>query len=311
MRTIALEVIIATVFGMTDPARAQRLRAATLALLREGDSRRFLVQTMIASSRGGWDRPFPRMRAAIAAVDAVVLDELAARRAAATGAQRRPRDAMRTARRSRPAAVRRRALRRHAHPAARRPRHHRVHPELGARTDQPPPGRARRLQPAALDGDDDYLDAVVKETMRLRPVFPLTGRLAAEDFELPGLTIPAGTMVVPFITLVNRRPDLYDEPLAFRPERFLTRKPRHLLLDPVRRRRRRCIGAAFALTEARTVLRTILRTPPRTLPPARGTHRASHRHHRPRPRRTHHPPTPHRCHHHRHHATPREHAQVI
>ena len=60
MRTIALEVIIATVFGMTDPARAQRLRAATRALLHEGESRRFLVQTMIASSRpGGWDRPVP------------------------------------------------------------------------------------------------------------------------------------------------------------------------------------------------------------------------------------------------------------
>ena len=83
MRTIALEVIVGAVFGVTDPVRAQRLRAATLALMDEGNSRRFLVQSMIASSRpGGWDRPFPRMRAAIEAVDVVLRDELAARRAA-------------------------------------------------------------------------------------------------------------------------------------------------------------------------------------------------------------------------------------
>ena len=117
-----------------------------------------------------------------------------------------------------------------------------------------------RAQRAALEGDDDYLDAVVKETMRLRPAFPFTVRLAAEDFELPGLTIPAGTTVVPFITLLNRRPDLYDEPLAFRPERFLNANPGTYSWIPFGGGRRRCLGAGFAQMEARTVLRTLLRT---------------------------------------------------
>jgi len=115
------------------------------------------------------------------------------------------------------------------------------------------------IQRAALDGDDDYIDAVVKETMRLRPAFPLTVRLAAQDFELPGLTIPAGTTVIPFITLLNRRPDLYDEPLAFRPERFLNANPGTYSWIPFGGGRRRCLGAGFAQMEARTVLRTLLR----------------------------------------------------
>ena len=81
MQAIALEVIMATVFGVTDPPRVERLRSATLALLREGHSRRFFLQTMIATSRkNGWDRPFPRIRRAIADVDAVVMEEVAQRR---------------------------------------------------------------------------------------------------------------------------------------------------------------------------------------------------------------------------------------
>ena len=262
MRTIALEVIIATVFGMTDPARAQRLRAATVALLHEGESRRFLVQTMIASSRpGGWDRPFPRMRAAIAAVDAIVVDELAERRAAGDQERSDVLAMLMNARDDQGAPLSdaelcddMRTLLLGAHDTTastlswvleRISRHPQV---LAA------------IQRAALDGDDDYLDAVVKETMRLRPVFPLTVRLAAEDFELPGLSIPAGTMVIPFITLLNRRPDLYDDPLAFRPERFLHANPGTYSWIPFGGGRRRCLGAGFAQMEARTVLRTLLRT---------------------------------------------------
>ena len=262
MRTIALDVIIATVFGMTDPVRAQRLRAATVALLHEGESRRFLVQTMIASSRpGGWDRPFPRMRAAIAAVDAVVLDELAERRASGDLQRDDVLAMLMTARDDDGLPLSdaelcddMRTLLLGAHDTSASTLSWALerisrHPDVLAAT-----------QRAALDGDDDYIDAVVKETMRLRPAFPLTVRLAAQDFELPGLTIPAGTTVIPFITLLNRRPDLYDEPLAFRPERFLNANPGTYSWIPFGGGRRRCLGAGFAQMEARTVLRTLLRT---------------------------------------------------
>jgi cytochrome P450 len=95
--------------------------------------------------------------------------------------------------------------------------------------------------------------------MRLRPVFPMTARLAAGPFELPGLAIPAGTMVIPYITLVHRRADLYPDPLAFRPERFYGTRAGTFTWIPFGGGARRCIGANFALLEARVVLRTMLR----------------------------------------------------
>jgi cytochrome P450 len=115
-------------------------------------------------------------------------------------------------------------------------------------------------QAAAHNGNNDYLDAVIKEAMRLRAVAPMTCRLAAADFELPGLTIPAGTMVVPFITLVHRRPDLWENPLQFAPERFLNTTTNTYSWIPFGGGRRRCLGAAFSLLEARIVLRTLLCT---------------------------------------------------
>ncbi len=258
---ITLEVMMATVFGVTDPARVERLRSATLGLLREGHSRRFFIQTMIATSRqNGWDRPFPRIRRAVDAVDAVVMEEVSQRRSEerldgqdVLGMFLRTPDqkghlmsdneicdAMRTL-----------LLGGHDTTAS-------TLTWVLERVSRVPDTLAR-LETAALDGDDDYLDAVIKEAMRLRPAFPLTARLATEPFELPGLTIPSGTMVVPYITLVHRRPDLYPDPLTFRPERFLNSRAGTYTWIPFGGGPRRCIGAAFSLTEARIVLRTILR----------------------------------------------------
>ena len=261
MQEIALGIIIAVVFGITEPARASRLRTATLALMREASSRRFFLQTIIATAReNGWDRPYPRIRRAVAAIDAVVLEEVNERKRAGElerddvlgmflrtpGEDGSPLpdselcDAMRTlliGGHETTASTLAWILERAAH-----------HPDVVA-----------RLNSAALDGDDGYIDAVIKEGMRLRPVFPMTARLAAEPFELPGLTIPAGTMVVPHITLVHRRADLYPDPLAFRPERFLDTRAGTFTWIPFGGGARRCIGANLALIEARVVLRTLLR----------------------------------------------------
>jgi cytochrome P450 family 135 len=129
-----------------------------------------------------------------------------------------------------------------------------------------------RLEAAVRDGDDDYVDAVIKEAMRLRPVFPVTARLASEDFALGDLTIPEGTLVVPHITLVHRRADLYPDPLAFRPERFLDSRAGTYEWIPFGGGPRRCIGAGFSLLEMRVVLRTMLRRA-RLLPTSRRAER--------------------------------------
>ena len=138
--------------------------------------------------------------------------------------------------------------------------------------------------PAALErllgdlDDDAYLDAVVKESLRVRPVVIDVARVANRDVEIGGWTIPAGNIVVPAIALVQLRPDLYPEPQAFRPERFLGEdQPPAYSWIPFGGGVRRCIGAAFAQLEIKTVLRTILSRTRLTAPdPAPERQRSRH-----------------------------------
>jgi cytochrome P450 len=97
-----------------------------------------------------------------------------------------------------------------------------------------------------LAGDPAYVDAVVKETLRLRPVIALVLRKLLEPLEVGGHELPAGTTVAPVILLVHTRADVYPEPAAFRPERFLDRVPGTYSWIPFGGGVRRCLGAAFA-----------------------------------------------------------------
>ena len=85
--------------------------------------------------------------------------------------------------------------------------------------------------------DDEYLDAVVKETLRVRPVIMDVARKLTKPTEVGGYTLPAGTLVLPAIAAVQARPDLYPEPEEFRPERFIEGAARVVCVDPIRRRR--------------------------------------------------------------------------
>ena len=99
-----------------------------------------------------------------------------------------------------------------------------------------------------------YVEAVCLETLRLRPVLPLVVRKLKEPMRIAGLDLPAGVKVAPSILLVHRREDIYPEPHAFRPERFLGVKPGTYTWIPFGGGVRRCLGAAFALFEMQTVL---------------------------------------------------------
>src|SRR4051794_3429133 len=109
-------------------------------------------------------------------------------------------------------------------------------------------------------GDDAYLDAVVTETLRRRPVVALVLRKLKAPWELNGRLLPAGVAVSPNIHLVHHNPKVYDDPFAFRPERFLDRKPGTYEWIPFGGGMRRCIGASFAITEMKTVLREVVAT---------------------------------------------------
>lgn len=112
---------------------------------------------------------------------------------------------------------------------------------------------------AAESGDDEYLDAIAKETLRNRPVVPDVGRILTEPVEIAGHRLPAGVMVVPSITLVHDNADIYPDPDRFDPDRMVgaTLSPTTWL--PFGGGNRRCLGAGFAMVEMRVVLGEVLR----------------------------------------------------
>jgi cytochrome P450 len=115
----------------------------------------------------------------------------------------------------------------------------------------------------ALEGDEAYLDAVVKEALRLRAVIPGVGRVVrGEPFRLNGYSVPPGVEINPSIRMMHMRSDLYPEPRAFRPERFLGAGgepiPDTYTWIPFGGGTRRCLGASFALMEMRIVVRRVL-----------------------------------------------------
>jgi cytochrome P450 len=105
-------------------------------------------------------------------------------------------------------------------------------------------------------GGEEYAEAAAKEALRLRPVLPVVLRNLQRQSTIAGVELPAGTVVAPSIYLVHRRPELYPEPAAFRPERFLGPDPQGGTYTwiPFGGGVRRCLGAAFALMEMRVVL---------------------------------------------------------
>jgi cytochrome P450 len=106
--------------------------------------------------------------------------------------------------------------------------------------------------------DEEYLAAVVKETLRMRPVLPAVTRRTTKPVEIAGKTLPAGTMVMPCIALVGRSERYFPDPEEFRPERFLEEESENYTWIPYGGGTHRCVGASFASFQMRVVLRTIL-----------------------------------------------------
>jgi cytochrome P450 family 135 len=112
---------------------------------------------------------------------------------------------------------------------------------------------------AELDGDGtEYLDAVITETLRLRPVVALVDRHVRQATRIGEHTIPAGAVLCPNIYLTQRREDLYESPAEFRPERFIGQPPPRFGWFPFGGGIRRCLGASFATFEMRIVIPEVL-----------------------------------------------------
>lgn len=133
------------------------------------------------------------------------------------------------------------------------------------------PEKLARLTEEVHAGEIAYLQAVIQETLRLRPVISIVLRRLLAPMEIGGRLLPAGVSIAPSIYLVHRRADIYPQPHEFLPERFLEseggRAPGTYTWIPFGGGVRRCVGASFAQLEMEVVLRELLLR--RTLAPVR------------------------------------------
>jgi cytochrome P450 len=106
---------------------------------------------------------------------------------------------------------------------------------------------------------DAHVEAAIVEGMRCRPVVPIVGRRVPVPWRLGEFVLPAGTAISLSILLLHHREDLYPEPFAFRPERWLDRKPGTYEWIPFGGGTRRCLGATLAMAEQRVVLAAMAR----------------------------------------------------
>jgi cytochrome P450 len=258
MQAVTLEVILRTVFGVDEGERLTRLRdelRRSLNLL--ASPRRAIFMVLLGPDRL---RRFPPFRRKIEGIDRLIYEEISLRRRAEDLAERddilslllqathedgRPmsdwelRDELMT-------------LLVAGHETTATGLSWAI--ELLARH----PAELERLEADVAEGDGAYLDAVIKETLRLRPVIALVLRKLVEPMEIGGRLLPAGVSVAPSIYLAHRNPEIYPEPERFRPERFLDQAPGTYTWIPFGGGVRRCLGGAFAEFEMSVVLRELV-----------------------------------------------------
>jgi cytochrome P450 len=121
------------------------------------------------------------------------------------------------------------------------------------------PEGMERLHAESLTDGNEYTRAVAQETLRLRPVLDFVVRRVKEPVEIAGHQFEPGETITPCIYLVHRRPDIYPDPLAFKPERWLDTKPGTYTWIPFGGGVRRCLGFTFAMAELEIVLRAVAR----------------------------------------------------
>ncbi len=259
MRAVTLEVILRAVFGVSDEARLERLRTLLSGLLRESSSPALQLRVLIAR-RLGRSGPLDDIRRTNDEVDEVLAAEIADRRAD-PGLEERSDilSQLMTSRFEDGSAMDDGELRDQLMTLL-LAGHETTATALAWTFDlllRNPAVLARLREELGADSDE-YLRAVISESLRLRPVIPLAGRRLHSELPVNGYTLPAGTDVTPAIWLTHTRADVYPDPLAFRPDRFLDNPPKTYGWIPFGGGVRRCLGAAFAEFEMRVVLREVV-----------------------------------------------------
>lgn len=254
MRTLTFEVICRAVFGVTEAARVERLRAALLAVIDLGV---FLFAPTWVRVEAGPISPGGVLKRRLAKADALIYEEIERRRRAADLDER-----------SDVLSLLLRARDEDGNPMTDIELRDELFTMLAAGHETTATGLAFAFDllprnPEVLarlhdDPDDDaYLDAVVTETLRIRPVIDAAERTLTAPRTVCGYDLPAGIRIYPAIACVHHRADLYPEPQRFRPERFLDDEVESYTWLPFGGGIRRCIGAALAQAEMAEVIRAV------------------------------------------------------
>jgi cytochrome P450 len=257
MQRITLEVILRAVFGVEDDERRQALRENLVAILATTRSPRAIGLTI------GRLRRLPayrRVEQMLADTDEALLAEIAERRADPELERREDILSLLVAARFEDGSAMSDAELRDQLMTLLMAGHETTATALAWAFDLlfRAPQKLERLRAEIAEGGHEYLDAVIEETLRVRPVVPFVGRKLQLPTELGGYELPEGTVVMPAIYLTHTREDVYADAYAFKPERFLDGGPETYSWIPFGGGTRRCIGGAFAQFEMRVVLRTVL-----------------------------------------------------
>ncbi|MFL5849390.1 MAG: cytochrome P450 [Solirubrobacteraceae bacterium] len=251
MRHLTLEIILRVIFGARDDREVALLRDAIESTLADVRSLPRMLSMALVRRDLGPRSPWGRFRLAVERFDALLLETVARRRARPGGdamldmlLEQRDEDGN--------------------PPGDRHLRDELVALLMGGHDSSAAslawaferlarhPGVHARLR----EGDPAYLDAVVKEVLRIRPALTIAPRLLLEPVQIAGRQIPAGVQVAACLWLAMRRDDLWPQASAFRPERWLEDpQPNTLSWIPFGGGVRRCAGAPFAEMELREVLR--------------------------------------------------------
>ncbi len=259
MQAITLEVILKVVFGVADGPRFERLRTVLTKVLEETASP-FAQLAGLASRRFGGRGPWAKFEKQLKEADDLLYAEIAEHRASGAYEEREDILSLMMQARFEDGSEMSDSDLRDQLMTLLLAGHETTATALAWTFDLllRHQGPLQRLRESLEAGEDDYLRAVISESLRLRPVVPLAGRRLNADLETENLHLPAGTDVTPAIWLTHTRADVYPEPFAFRPERFLEDGPDTYAWIPFGGGIRRCIGAAFAEFEMRIVLREVL-----------------------------------------------------
>jgi cytochrome P450 len=259
MQAVTLEVILRVVFGVADGWRLERLRGMLGQVLTETASPRAQL-VGLATRRFGGRGPWARFEGQLKEVDDLLHAEIAERRGEeGLGERDDILSSLMLARFEDGEAMTDNELRDQLMTLL-LAGHETTATALAWTFDLLLGHRAplQRLRETLEAGEDEYLRATIAESLRLRPVIPLAGRRLAKELTVDGLTLPPGTDVTPAIWLTHTRADVYPEPFAFQPERFLAEAPDTYAWIPYGGGVRRCLGASFAEFEMRIVLREVL-----------------------------------------------------